>query len=74
MKTLLLSVPALMSGRKLEAVTCEPFEECFDFFTHMSVMGVDIDTIVTWRYDVQTWDGDTPLSMVVRYQKSWAQT
>ena len=34
-------------------------------------MGVDIDTIVTWRYDVQTWDGDTPLSMVVRYQKSW---
>ena len=56
---------------KVGSCDAEPFEECFDFFTHMSVMGVDIDTIVTWRYDVQTWDGDTPLSMVVRYQKSW---
>ena len=56
---------------KVGSCDAEPFEECFDFFSHMSVMGVDIDTIVTWRYDVQKWDGDTPLSMVIRYQKSW---
>ena len=56
---------------KVGSCDAEPFEECFDFFTHMSVMGVDIDTIVTWRYDVQKWVGDVPVKMVVRYQKSW---
>jgi hypothetical protein len=56
---------------KVGSCDAEPFEECFDFFTHMSVMGVDIDTIVTWRYDVQKWAGDKPIEMVVRYQKSW---
>ena len=72
MKMLLSSVPALMSGRKLES-DAEPSKNAL-ISLHMSVMGVDIDTIVTWRYDVQAWDGDTPLSMVVGYQKSGART
>ena len=56
---------------KVGSCDAEPFEGCYEFFTHMSVMGVDIDTIVTWRYDVQILDGDRPIRAVVKYQKTW---
>ena len=57
----------VMSGRswKLRRRTLRRMR---DFFTHMSVMGVDIDTIVTWRYDVQAWDERRIWSLV---SKSW---
>lgn len=59
------------SWSKVGSCDAEPFEGCYEFFTHMSVMGIDIESIVTWRYDVQALDRDRPIKAVVRYQKTW---